>query len=230
MAKGKIIKRLLLIFIFMLTINAYADILHLKNGRRIEGIIKNEGDGVVELEVYGGTIKIRNLEIENIERSTESDDALMRQAWENQKSALDERLKQVKIEEERKPKEVEFLDENQSITVKALLNGELSVNLVLDTGASAIMLKKSLAEKLGIILDKPDAKVTLADGKKVDAKHVILQSVKVQDSSVSNVDAVMLMDEDSSLGPVDGLLGMSYLKHFSFKIDRKSKKLILEKL
>jgi clan AA aspartic protease (TIGR02281 family) len=114
--------------------------------------------------------------------------------------------------------------------VKALLNGELPVNLVLDTGASAIMLKRALAEKLGIKLDKPDTKVTLADGKTVSAKHIILESVKVQDSEVSKVDAVMLLEEESALGPVDGLLGMSFLKHFSFKIDRKDKKLILEKL
>ena len=92
------------------------------------------------------------------------------------------------------------------------------------------MLRRHVADKLGIKLDKPDAKVTLANGKTVDAKQVTLRSVKVQDSEAFNVGAVILMEEDNGLGAADGLLGMSFLKNFSFKIDQKYKKLILEKL
>ena len=228
---ARVLGRFVFLSLFFFAVNACADVLALKNGRKIEGIIKHEDNTAVELEVYGGTIKIRNSEIANITRSNSSQDVLMRQDWQEQKNVQEERLKLNKLEEERKPKEVEFLDENESVMVKAQLNGNVNVNLVLDTGSSAVMLKRPIAEKLGI---KPealrDAQVTLANGKTVPAKHFILKSVKVQDSVAANVDAVILMEEEGSLGPVDGLLGMSFFKQFSFKIDRKAKKLTLEKL
>ena len=222
--------RLISIFLVIFTTNVYADTLYLKNGRQIEGIIKSENDGVVEMEVYGGSIKMHNNDIDRIERLGEEDNEALRNKWGTQKTAFENKLRQYKIEEEHKPKEVEFSDENQSITVKALINEDVTTSLVLDTGASTIMLRRHVADKLGIKLDKPDAKVTLANGKTVDAKQVTLRSVKVQDSEAFNVGAVILMEEDNGLGAADGLLGMSFLKNFSFKIDQKYKKLILEKL
>ena len=222
--------RLISIFLVIFTTNVYADTLYLKNGRQIEGIIKSENDGVVEMEVYGGSIKMHNNDIDRIERLGEEDNEALRNKWGTQKTAFENKLRQYKIEEEHKPKEVEFSDENQSITVKALINEDVTASLVLDTGASTIMLRRHVADKLGIKLDKPDAKVTLANGKTVDAKQVTLRSVKVQDSEAFNVGAVILMEEDNGLGAADGLLGMSFLKNFSFKIDQKYKKLILEKL
>jgi len=222
--------KLILLISLVITVNAYADTLYLKNGRQIEGIIKSEENGIVDMEVYGGSIKMHNSDIDKIERAGEAGNELLRSKWGNQKTAFEDKLKQYKIEEEHKPKEVEFSDENQNITVKALINEDVTTNLILDTGATGIMLRKHLADKLGIKLDKPDAKVTLANGKTVDAKQVILRSVKVQDSEAFNVGAVILMEEENGLGSADGLLGMSFLKHFSFKIDQKYKKLILEKL
>ena len=59
---------------------------------------------------------------------------------------------------------------------------------------------------------------------------VILGSVGVQDSEVENIEAAILPEEDSASIPEDGLLGMSFLKKFNFKIDQKNDKLILEKL
>ena len=222
--------RLIAIFLVIFTTNVYADTLYLKNGRQIEGIIKSENNGVVEMEVYGGSIKMHNNDIDRIERLGEEDNEALRSKWGNQKTAFENKLRQYKIEEEHKPKEVEFSDENQNITVKALINEEIATSLVLDTGASTIMLRRHVADKMGITLDKPDAKVTLANGKTVDAKQVTLRSVKVQDSEAFNVGAVILMEEDNGLGAADGLLGMSFLRNFSFKIDQKYKKLILEKL
>ena len=222
--------RLIAIFLVIFTTNVYADTLYLKNGRQIEGIIKSENNGVVEMEIYGGSIKMHNNDIDRIERLGEEDNEALRSKWGNQKTAFENKLRQYKIEEEHKPKEVEFSDENQNITVKALINEEIATSLVLDTGASTIMLRRHVADKMGITLDKPDAKVTLANGKTVDAKQVTLRSVKVQDSEAFNVGAVILMEEDNGLGAADGLLGMSFLRNFSFKIDQKYKKLILEKL
>jgi predicted aspartyl protease len=70
----------------------------------------------------------------------------------------------------------------------------------------------------------------MADGRKTEAKMVILESVSVQDSEIKNIEAAVLPEKDSAAVPEDGLLGMSFLKKFNFKIDQKNDKLILEKL
>jgi len=115
--------------------------------------------------------------------------------------------------------------------VKATLNGKVEVQFHLDTGASIVMLRRSVAEKLGMNLSRvvPDMQAQIANGSKVNAKRIILESVKVENSEAKNVDAAILLDEAGDIGS-DGLLGMSFLKRFNFKVDQKEKKLILEKL
>ena len=73
--------RLISIFLVIFTTNVYADTLYLKNGRQIEGIIKSENDGVVEMEVYGGSIKMHNNDIDKIERSEEEKNEALRSKW-----------------------------------------------------------------------------------------------------------------------------------------------------
>ena len=132
---------------------------------------------------------------------------------------------------EDKKKFLEHLSAEDHERIWKFLNEKVEVSLVLDTGASIMMLRKDVVEKLGMDLDnvKPDMQAQLADGRKVDAKHIILESVKVQDSQAQNVDAAVLLDE-AGITFGDGLLGMSFLNRFNFKVDQKEKKLILEKL
>jgi len=67
-----------------------------------------------------------------------------------------------------------------------------------------------------------------ADGRIIDAKFIILDSVSVEGLEVKNVEAVVLLEE-STMNVGDGLLGMSFLNRFNFQIDTVNKKLILEK-
>jgi len=91
---------------------------------------------------------------------------------------------------------------------------------------------RNIAEELGINLDniKPDMKATVADGRQVDAKRIVLENVKVENVEADNVEAAVLLGEEGGVDIGDGLLGMSFLSKFNFKIDNKDKKLILEKL
>jgi len=55
------------------TFDASADVIHLKNKRSLEGIIKEETDEVVVIEVGIGTVTIGKNEIESIERAGEEE-------------------------------------------------------------------------------------------------------------------------------------------------------------
>lgn len=113
-----------------------------------------------------------------------------------------------------------------------VLNNKVETTMVLDTGASLVLVTRGVAKNLGIKLDnlKPDIKIRVADGRTVDASRIVLKNVRVEDCEAHNIDAVVLMSDRGDFGFRDGLLGMSFLKNFNFKIDHKDKKLILEKI
>lgn len=225
---------LILVFVFVCFAALNADTLYLKNGRSIEGLIKNEDTdaNIIELEVCAGTVKFKKSEIERIEKSTPEESSAIRQKWERQKKEAQDRIFRQQLEEERRPKKIEFSQDKPFIILDVTLNKKVEASLVLDTGSSVILLRKNIAEKLGIDLEKvkTDAKLILADGRQVNAKNIILESVKAQGVEAKNVEATIILDEVEDLGFGDGLLGMSFLKRFNFKVDQKNKKLILEKL
>ncbi len=224
-------KILILVFLFGFAAVCYADTVYLQNGRSIEGLISTEDENSIELEVGQGRIKFKKSEIAKIERSAPEESYAIREHWERQKIAAQERISLKQREEELKPRKIEFSAASQSIIVKVTLNKKVEASLVLDTGASLVLLRKSIAEKLGIDLDRiePNAKVILADGRQVNAKYTILESVKLENVEAKDVETMILTDEVANLNVHDGLLGMSFLKRFNFKIDQKEKKLTLEK-
>lgn len=211
---------------------AYADIIYLKNGRQLEGLIKSEDEKSVELEISFGTVKFEKTQIERISRASSQETESIRQNWEKQKQETQQRMKQQRIEEERQPKKVGFSQDKQNIVVAAKLNKKLEVSLVLDTGAAVVVLSKNTAKGLGMDLErlKPDMKLTLADGRQANAKRIVLENIKVENVETENVEAAIMLDEAAQGGFGDGLLGMSFLKRFNFKVDHKEKKLILEKI
>lgn len=222
---------LILLLLFVSASGVNADTLYLKNGRQIEGLIKNEDQDYIELEVSGGMVKFQKQEIERIKKTDYQESVSIRRKWEKQKSETQEKLLKRKEEEKRKPRAVEFSGEGHAITVNATLNHKVEVSLLLDTGASLVILKKNIAEQLGIDLEKakPDSKLTVADGRQINAKYILLESVKVENAEAEGVGAAIMLEEAGNTGFGDGLLGMSFLKKFNFKIDYTDGKLILEK-
>lgn len=226
------ISMLILLFLVGFSIKSFADIIYLKNGRQLEGLVKSEEGDSVELEVNAGTVTFMKSEIERIERSSPQGSTAIRGEWERQNKGLQERISQQKVAEERKPKKIEFSEGTQGMLVKAILNKKVEATLVLDTGATLVILKRDFAEKLGIGLDKglPDTQLTLADGRQANAKHIVLESMKVENVEAEDVEAAIILGDVGDANFNDGLLGMSFLKRYNFKVDQKEKKLILEKL
>ena len=221
----------LILFIFQLRANA--DTLYLKNGRSIEGLIKREDADNVDLEISFGSMKFSQTQIERIERSSPKQAELIRKEWDEEKIKVQERAKEAEERREHEPKQVSVDKISGHVMVVTTLNKKVKANLVLDTGASLMLLSNKIATDLGLGINGNTGtaiELIAADGRKLKAKMVILDSVSVQDSEVQKIEAAVLSAKDNDAINGDGLLGMSFLKNFNFKIDQKYGKLTLEKL
>ena len=125
---------------------------------------------------------------------------------------------------------VGYTSEGNQVIVDAVIDNSTLVRLVVDTGASIVVISKEVAERLGIAEESTDTdiEIIMANGAAVNAKPVILQSVKIGEAEVKNVPAAIL--ENNVVGGADGLLGMSFLSNFVISVDTSSNKLILERV
>ncbi len=88
------------------------------------------------------------------------------------------------------------------------INGR-QLTAIVDTGASAVVLRESDARRLGLAHSgqRADARVNTANGT-VDAVRIHLNAVRVGTISVYNVEALVLPDSALS----ENLLGMTFLR------------------
>lgn len=134
-----------------------------------------------------------------------------------------------KLEGEFERKEISFSKQKNGIVVGAVLNDKVKASLVVDTGASLVVISKRIADQLGVNENETNRTIelVLADGRKVTAQPVVFSTVDVAGSKVKNVMGAILKD---AMDPdADGLLGMSFLSNFFVKIDANNNSLVLEK-
>ena len=81
-------------------IRADADILYLKNGRAMEGIIKAEDQDNIDLEVFGGAVRFRKSEIDRIEKTNQEASDALRKRWEKKRVEIVIRTKEEQIRKE----------------------------------------------------------------------------------------------------------------------------------
>ena len=98
--------------------------------------------------------------------------------------------------------------------VRATLDGNVSGLFLLDTGASLCVLAPTLARRLGLA---PDGQVQLqtANGI-VTAPLVRLRTVDVGGNRARDIAAVV---HPAVAPPLDGVIGLSFLDHFTYAID-----------
>jgi clan AA aspartic protease (TIGR02281 family) len=107
------------------------------------------------------------------------------------------------------------------------LNRRVDGRFLVDTGASSMQISRAMARRLGIKLSRAEAaQVVLAGGYRVAAYRVRLREVRVGGARVSNVEAIVLKDDN--LGMTDGLIGMSFLDNFDFQINPQKPELVLQ--
>ncbi len=123
---------------------------------------------------------------------------------------------------------VKLTRRGNSLATNVLLNRKVNTEFIVDTGATDTVISTNLAKKLGISLNKgQNVLCKVADGRAVSGKQVNIREVRVGGAKVYNVRAVVL--DSGEMGNSPGLLGMSFLKNFVFKIDTEKELLVLQK-
>ncbi|MFH0913624.1 MAG: retropepsin-like aspartic protease [Candidatus Omnitrophota bacterium] len=207
-----------------------ADTIYLKNGRRMEGVIERESNEYVELSVGYGAVKFYREQIARVERSSKKEKQAIEQSWDKERLKKEAELKKRKEKDRTSPGEVETGREGSHLFVNVLLNGRVSSRLLVDTGASLIVLSPKVAKELNIDIKgiEPDIKLILGDGRQASAKLIRLDNIDIGEVNAKDVDAAVIYKDDAFSG-FDGMLGMSFLKLFKFEIDWKQNKLVLQR-
>lgn len=111
--------------------------------------------------------------------------------------------------------EVPLQSESGGFWVDVKLNDRLQQRMLVDTGASVIILPGRLARTLGIEQEGIPRQLRTVQGL-VQGRLVELERVTLGGASVSGVQAVILDEEG---GDSVGLLGRSFLNRFAFSVD-----------
>lgn len=114
-------------------------------------------------------------------------------------------------------------------TVEVTLNGSVTRQMILDTGASDISLPADLAAELKMVPgpNDPAVKMKIADGSTVEAHLMRIKSVRVGRFEVQDVECVVM---PRSMRDAPALLGDSFLSHFVWKLDANAGELHLMEL
>jgi len=113
-----------------------------------------------------------------------------------------------------------------SFLAKVVLDDSVRGMFIIDTGATHTIISPKLAKKLNVgRKEGQSVDVMVADGNTVNGRVVKVDEIRVGRASVYD-SRVIILDEFEDTG-LDGLLGMSFLGHFTFKIDNDEGKLIL---
>jgi clan AA aspartic protease (TIGR02281 family) len=120
--------------------------------------------------------------------------------------------------------EVDLFRRYELWLAEVILNERVKRHLVIDSGASFILISQQIAKELGITIDEntPFIPGSTVSGM-ILTPLVTLKSVKVGNATVENVEAVVYNMPSGQ----DGLLGNSFLNKFKVVLDSINSKMVL---
>lgn len=123
---------------------------------------------------------------------------------------------------------LKFNPRDNIIVVQAKIWGSLvtTARLVLDTGASTVIIPQRIATALDLKINPKQLVQTTTATKVESVPQVNIPKMSVLGLEVKNVEA--LVKDLPPESRVDGLLGLSFLRHFKLEIDFKRGQLVLQ--
>ena len=161
---------------------------------------------------------LQEQQIKDLEHQRQTEERLM----DAHQSEQEERKKAAEEARQNMLKKLEtrvVLENNRILVPVTLINDgiELNTHLVLDTGASQIVIYRSIADQLNVVAIKKGL-AQVAGGQRIYAEAGQISSFKVGPYSMTNAPVLVIAFEG---GPVNygGLLGMTFLKNVDYAID-----------
>ena len=113
-----------------------------------------------------------------------------------------------------------------NLFVPTQINGEHTIEMIVDSGASVVTIPYNMAVEAGLKPKDTDPVATfkIANGALIKGQMITIPSLRVGKFTVENVEAAVLGPEATDAEP---LLGMSFLSKFEMKIDSQRGQLIL---
>lgn len=105
------------------------------------------------------------------------------------------------------------------LTVKLKAKFAIESKFILDTGSSFVVLPWKLAVAIGLKVDRKTVVSTTSASKVEIVPKVVIPEMTVLGKRVKNVEAIV--KDLPPQAPADGLLGLSFLKHFKLTINFK---------
>jgi clan AA aspartic protease (TIGR02281 family) len=112
--------------------------------------------------------------------------------------------------------------------VQAVLNGKVTDTMVWDSGADVVVLSAATGKTLGLTMTDKDPTIvaTVADGRTVRAKQILLESIRLGGFTLRDVECDVMPDIPGA-GATDDLLGDSFQSHFLSRLDQRTGQLQL---
>ncbi|MDD5680247.1 MAG: dienelactone hydrolase family protein [Candidatus Omnitrophica bacterium] len=104
----KITLRLCLILLVSASsiLSVRADVIKLKSGGKIEGIVRSETSEKLTIEIKFGEVKLNRNDVESIDKATDERNKALKEKWEEEKGALKTEVKQPSVPDTPKPQPV----------------------------------------------------------------------------------------------------------------------------
>jgi clan AA aspartic protease (TIGR02281 family) len=121
---------------------------------------------------------------------------------------------------------VPLREKERSYYATVTINGVKPCEMLVDANVTTLRLPHQVAVDAGLHVDAAPETTTvvLADGSKVEAKHMLLKSVRVGSFAVKNVSCEILPAANTT---AQATLGLSFLSHFKYEINAATSELSL---
>jgi clan AA aspartic protease (TIGR02281 family) len=117
---------------------------------------------------------------------------------------------------------------SDTILVEVILNSSVRAKMILDTGASLIILSEELAKNLKQDVSTGGQIILHTAGGDIEGRAVLVSKVELGGASKENVRAAVNIKK-GVFNDFDGLLGMSFFSDFKVTIDYPNSVIIMKK-
>lgn len=205
---------------------ARADTVTMEDGRTWKGLIVAHTERDLKLDLGFDVASLEKKKIVSFKCSDAAERGRLKKELDSKRLRRDTLLSR----RDGGAREAPLINEGGHVFVEATLNGHAKARLFLDTGSTVTILTPEAAARAGLSMDDAGRPIEIvtSDGRKNPTKMLTLDSLSVGGAEVRHVDVVIVKHRNGKPLYGDGLLGVSYLSRFDFKIDYRRRVLVLE--